>query len=160
MTRDRKGSAAKGCRQSGSRNYLGRTDHCRGIVIQVSMWAAAQEAQGHELHRSDLLRQHCLYLDDATASLQDLEQAGCLSEQQRKTLGHILLKQKRMTQTVPRKKQVVFLLGKTGMVERSKQRVTALTPQEEQVLMESGWKFWDYILQTISQATLRSLQPL
>jgi hypothetical protein len=82
--RARRGSVARGCRQTGSRNYLGRTDHCRGIVIQVSMWAAAQEAQGHELHRSDLLGQYCLYLDDAIASLQDLEQAGCLSEQQRK----------------------------------------------------------------------------
>ena len=157
MSRDRKGSAARGCRQTGSRNYLGRTDHCRGIVLQLSMWVEAQEAQGHELHRSDLLRQYCLYLDDAIASLRDLEQAGCLSEQQLKTLNHMLLKQTRMTQTVPRKKQAVFLLGKTGMVERRKQRVTALTPQEEQVLMESGWKFWDYILQTISQGNPQEL---
>jgi hypothetical protein len=43
------------------------------------------------------------------------------------------------------------------MVERSKQRVTALTPQEEQVLMESGWKCWDYILQTISQGSPQEL---
>ena len=43
------------------------------------------------------------------------------------------------------------------MIERSKQRVTGLTQEQEQAAMEKGWKFWDYILALIGQADAKQL---
>jgi hypothetical protein len=38
------------------------------------------------------------------------------------------------------------LVGKTGFVERAKQRTTSLSPQEEIDRVEQGWKNWDQLL--------------
>ena len=53
---------SKGCRLPGKRGYLGRTDHCRELVLKTQAWAEAEQAQGHTLARLDLLRQFRLYL--------------------------------------------------------------------------------------------------
>ena len=99
-----------------------------------------------------------MFLDSEIAQLTDRQQNGPpLSDWEQAALQRFQLKQKRMTQTDPRKKQAIYLLGRCGLLERSKQRTTSLTPQEEQALMESGWKFWDYILQTISQGDPKDL---
>ena len=57
----------------------------------------------------------------------------------------------------PRKKTAIYLLGKTGMIERSKQRVTSLSQEQEVAAMEKGWKFWDYILSLIGRGDAKEL---
>jgi hypothetical protein len=39
----------------GKRGYLGRTDHCRQLVLAVGAWAQAEMDKGFELHRQHLL---------------------------------------------------------------------------------------------------------
>jgi hypothetical protein len=38
---------SSGCRKPGSREYLGRTDHCRPFVIATQTWADLEQDQGH-----------------------------------------------------------------------------------------------------------------
>ena len=122
------------------------------------MWAEVQQAQGHELERGDLLRQYCLFLDSETAFLVDKQKSDQpLTEWEQKALPHFQKRQKALKKKDPRAKTAIFLLGKTGLVERSKQRVTGLSSEEEKVLMEQGWRFWDYLLGILSQKDCKQL---
>ena len=98
-----------------------------------------------------------MYLDNEVAHLTDRETGHSLSELDVKMLAFFRDRQKRLESRKPRDKLGVFLLGKTGLVERAKQRVTSLTQAEEIGRMEEGWKFWDYILQLISEADPKNL---
>ena len=66
-------------------------------------------------------------------------------------------RQKQLQNRTSTDKLGVFLLGKTGMVERSKQRTTSLSPEQERQRMEAGWRFWDWVLQLISTGNSKEM---
>jgi hypothetical protein len=45
-----------------------------------------------------------------------------------------------------RAKQAVFLLARTGFLEKAKQRVTALTPRLEKARVETAWRAFDRVV--------------
>ncbi len=49
-------SQGSGMRKAGSREYLGRTDHCRPFVLTVQVWAELEQEQGHQLFRCNLCK--------------------------------------------------------------------------------------------------------
>ena len=64
--------------------------------------------------------------------------AGCLTEFQTHPLAHYHKKQKSLESKTARDNHAVFLLGKTGLVERAKQRAAALTQAEEVERVDAG----------------------
>ncbi len=61
-----------------------------------------------------------------------------LTEWEQKALPHFRKRQAALKKTDPRKKTAIYLLGKTGLIERSKQRVTSLSQEQEVAAMEKG----------------------
>ena len=68
--------------------------------------------------------------------MEDKAQAGSLTEWDQKALALFKSRQIKLQDRKPRESLGVFLLGKTGMVERSKQRTTALSPDQEKQRIE------------------------
>ena len=151
------GSTSRACRLPGERGYLGRPDYARDIVLRLAAWAEMQQEAGHELDRGDLIRQYLNFLDSEVEFLRDSQE---LTAWQQKTLEHLTGRKEKLQERGPRKKLGLWLLGKTGLVERAKQRTTGLSVQDEIRLMESGWRYWDYLLQVISQGDLEALGRL
>ena len=60
--------------------------------------------------------------------MEDKAKAGSLTECEEKAFELFKRRQKQLKSSKPREKLGVFLLGKTGMVERSKQRTTSFRP--------------------------------
>jgi hypothetical protein len=89
--------------------------------------------------------------------LEDKAKAGSLTEWEEEAFEPFQSRQKKLKSRRPRDKLGVFLLGKTGMVERSKQRTTSLRPEEERHRMETRWRFWDWALQLISTGNSKEL---
>ena len=75
-------------------------------------------------------------------------------------LAHFHQKQQSLEDKKARENHAVFLLGKSGLVERSKQRTTALSQAEEVMRTQAGWKYWDYLLQAVGGQNSAALQDL
>ena len=138
----RQQSKGMGCRLPGG----GRKDFTQVFTDQTQVWAELEAGNGHELGRLDLLAQFRLYLDSGIAEAQDRQAAGTLSPDEAVELSHWLHRQQRLTLPKAREKFAVYLLVKTGWVERSKQRTTALSVQQEIDLCEAGWAQFDKLL--------------
>ena len=146
-SRLKRGSNATGARQAGERGYLGRTDYCREIVQAVGVWAETEQQQGHEIFRPDLVRQFMLLLDSEIARMEDRQAAHGLSKEQTKYLEHWKKRASGLKKDKKKRdKAGLYLVGKTGFVERGKQRTTSLTVEEEIERMKSGWHNFDYLL--------------
>ena len=52
------------------------------------------------------------------------------------------------------------MLGKTDLSERSKQRTTAMSPEEERHIVESAWKYWDYLVGLIASGDSKKMASL
>lgn len=143
----RRGSNATGARQAGQRGYLGRTDYCRELVEAVGLWAQIEQDQGHELFRPDLTRQYILNLKSEIAKMEDRQADSGINAEQEKYLAHWKKREAALEGSKKaRDKLGLFLVGKTGFVERAKQRTTSLTPAEERERMKAGWQHWDRVL--------------
>jgi uncharacterized protein (DUF2235 family) len=123
--------------------------------LAVRAWVEVQESAGHEMQ--DLIRQCLRCLNSELGFLEDKAKAGSLTEWEEKAFELFKSRQKKLQSKKPRDKLGVFLLGKTWMVERSKQRTTSLRPEEERQRMETGWRFWDWVLQLISTGNSKEL---
>ena len=144
-SREKRGGGSTGARQpTKERGYLGRIDYCREFVQAVGLWAQTEQDQGHELFRSDLIRQYILNLKSEIAQMEDRQADRGINEEQEKYLQY--WKKRETTLDGSRRardKLGIFLVGKTGFVERAKQRTTSLQPQEERERMKEGWQHWD-----------------
>jgi hypothetical protein len=140
-------ATSTGCRKAGSREYLGRTDHCRPFVLATQTWAELEQDQGHQLFRSDLLHRYSDLLDSAIEYDHEAKAAGTFNIDEEKKLAAWLQKQAALfSSKSKRDKQSKFLVAKTGFVERAKQRQTPLSPAQEKERAERGWSHFDYIL--------------
>ena len=143
----RRGTSGTGARQPGDRGYLGRVDYCREFVEAVRVWAQTEEDQGHELFRKDLTSQYILNLKSEIGRMEDRQADQGITEEQAKYLKYWKDRETALdTSKRARDKLGVFLIGKTGFVERAKQRTTSLQPQEERQRMSEGWQHWDNML--------------
>ena len=137
---------SKGCRLPGKRGYLGRTDHCRELVLKTQAWAEAEQAQGHTLARLDLLRQFRLYLEKA------VEQAKQVPEADRTQTEKAKLKhwQERLAKLEEdrraRNRQAIYLAAKTGFSERETNLQTTLSQSEEDRRLAKHWQLYDLLL--------------
>ena len=140
-------SRSSGCRNTGSREYLGRTDHCRPFVVATQTWAELEQQQGHQLFRCHLLQRYSDLLDSAIQYDQEAKEAGTFNIDEEAKLAAWLQKQASLqSRKNKRDKQSKFLVAKTGFIERAKQRQTPLTPAQEIERAERGWSHFDYIL--------------
>jgi hypothetical protein len=117
---------------------------------QVAAWAAAEEEQGHEISKTDLMDyfQHCLSMDvirleekQADAGLTGEEQAQLESHRKKQTT----FKDDRLKLAAHRR----FLAARCDLTERAKQRTTPLSQQEE-VQRMAGWQGWDRLLYLVA----------
>ena len=137
---------SKGCRLPGKRGYLGRTDHCRELVLKTQAWAEAEQAAGHALARLDLLRQFRLYLEKA------VEQAKQVPEEDQTKTEKAKLKvwQERVAKLEQdrraRNRQAIYLAAKTGFSERETNLQTTLSQSEEDRRLAKHWQLYDLLL--------------
>ena len=110
---------------------MGRTDHCRQLVLGVQFWALAELDKGHELRRKHLLAE---LQDRLAVAIHDAlqEQAdGRLLPEQVPYLKAWQERQKGLADSArKREKAAKILTVKAGFVEKAKQRVTSLTSQQ------------------------------
>jgi hypothetical protein len=140
-------TSSSGGRRTGSREYLGRTDHCRPFVLATQTWAELEQDQGHQLFRSNLLIRYSDLLDSAIQYDQDAKEAGTFNIDEEAKLAAWLQKQAALNSSKSKRdKQSKYLVAKTGFIERAKQRQTPLTPAQEMERAERGWSHFDYIL--------------
>ena len=133
-----------GCRLAGPRGYLGRTDHCRPLVLAVQTWAEVEEASGHSLARADLLRQFRRYLDQAVQDARKKEEEGTLTAEGKKALTAWLQKQASLEKGHNKRlKQPAYLVARTGFTERQTNRQTKLSQAEEDKRLQWHWQYWD-----------------
>ncbi len=138
---------SSGCRLPGSRGYLGRTDHCRPLVLAVQTWAEAEQASGHSLARPDLLRQFRRYLEQAVEKAKQEEAEGWLTAERKAALAAWQHKQKMLDSCAKKRlKQSAYLAAKTGFVEKAINRQTKLSQEEEDRRLQKHWQYWDKIL--------------
>ena len=76
-----------------------------------------------------------------------MQAGGALSPEEEKNLSFWILRRKRIQENKKaRDKQALFLVSKLGWVERSKQRTTALSTEQEVQLCNEGWAHFDRLL--------------
>jgi hypothetical protein len=78
---------------------------------------------------------------------------GQQSQEEQATLLVWKKKQSAMEERRKRDKQAVFLVGKTGFVERNTNRATKLSQAEEEVRLHKSWKLWDGLLWLVGCGT-------
>ena len=153
-------SRSVGCRKSGKRGYLGRTDFCRQFVQEVCLWAETETQQGHEIIREDLLVEFERRLASAALFAEEEDAAGLLTPESQKEFSAWNSKFKGLRNcSATRLWQGRYLVTKSGFVDRAKQRTTSMSPLEERSAMEAGWKFWDFVLWLAGCGTAKDLEP-
>ena len=137
---------SKGCRLPGKRGYLGRTDHCRELVLKTQVWAEAEQAAGHPLARLDLLRQFRLYLEKAVEQAKQVPE----EDQTQKEKAALKVWQTRLAKLEEdrrvRRRQAVYLAAKTGFTERETNLQTPLSQSEEDRRLAKHWQLYDLLL--------------
>ena len=137
---------SKGCRLPGKRGYLGRTDHCRELVLKTQVWAEAEQAAGHPLARLDLLRQFRLYLEKAVEQAKQVPE----EDQTQKEKAALKVWQTRLAKLQEdrrvRRRQAVHLAAKTGFTERETNLQTSLSQSEEDRRLAKHWQLYDLLL--------------
>ncbi len=136
----------KGQRVPGPRGYLGNTDHTREFVLQVQVYAELEQSQGHTLYRADLTRRFSQLLDSAICFAEDAQADGSFNPDCARQLAAWKQKQAALLRKDKRDKQGKYLVMKTGFLERSKQRQTPLSVQQEIDRVERSWGHFDTIL--------------
>ena len=153
-------SRSKMCKASGGkRGYLGRRDFNRSLVAQLQVWARAEEEQGHELSRRDLLTQFVKYLARVIYDAEEKERCKALPPAEVEQLEY-WRERMRVLQGSSEKlrKQGVYLAARLGYAERAKQRTTSLTPAEEKARVVEGWQYWDRFLWLVGCADAAELK--
>ena len=137
---------SKGCRLPGKRGYLGRTDHCRELVLKTQAWAEAEQAQGHTLARLDLLRQFRLYLEKAVEQAKEVPEAD-RTQTEKAQLKHWQERLAKLEQDRrARLRQAVYLAARTGFSERETNLQTTLSQSEEDRRLAKHWQLYDLLL--------------
>jgi len=139
-------SRSRGCRLPGVRGYLGKVDHVRPIVQALEIWKDREQEAGHTIHRPDLVRRFRELLDSAISFAEQETQAADVPEVEEAALRAWKAKAAALVSKQKRDKYGKYLLAKTGLVERAKQRQTPLTVEQEKQKLETGWQVWDSVL--------------
>ena len=137
-------SKSEGKRLPGKRGYLGRIDHHREIWLATKRWAQVEEANGHNISQSDLLRD---FLSRLKAAIQAAESIECKSHQLQTQLTAWQQKQNSMqTNRKAKEKFMQTLMNRCELSQRSCQRATNLSAEEERRRVVFGWRFFDQAL--------------
>jgi hypothetical protein len=148
-------SKSEGKRLPGERGYLGKTDHHRELWLATKRWSQLEEANGHQLSQSDLLRDFKSRLSSAI-KVADAIPDRTISQQiqldaWKKKLNTLEHNPKQ------RDKFAAILMNRCELVSRSCQRATNLSAEEERQRVIFGWRFFDQALADIvSQETERT----
>ena len=120
---------------------LGKTDHQRAIWQQTAVWAKLEEANGHDISASDLLRD---FLDRLEAAVAAREEQSSLTPLEQKELDSWKKKFASLTSNQKQKERYSqMLVVRSDMTRRSCQRATELSPEEERERVHLAWRFWD-----------------
>lgn len=141
-------SKSEGKRLPGNRGYLGKTDHHRELWLATKRWAQLEEANGHQLSQSDLLRDFQCRLK---AAIQAAETIPDKTVSQQKQLD--AWKQKEtslLTNQKAKEKFCQVLMNRCQLVSRSCQRATNMSAEEERKRVVFGWRFFDQALADIA----------
>jgi hypothetical protein len=139
---------------------LGPTDFLRAERLTVRFWAELEEEQGHAIGRGDLLRQFMkltkLRVDELTGKIADGQE---LLKQERDCLSFSHRRLDKWSES-PRAKDrtAKALMRQLGWRDRQTDRVTELSPVEEQRRMEDSWRMFDFVVSMVGGGDLQQLQ--
>ena len=122
-------SKSEGKRFPGKRGYLGPPDHHREIWLATKRWAHIEEANGHQISQSDLLRDFLARLRAAIQAEESIERRTA----QLKAQLTAWKKKQHSTQTNPKQEEkfMQVLMNRCELASRSCQRATNLSAEEE-----------------------------
>ena len=141
-------SKSEGKRLPGKRGYLGPPDHHREIWMATRNWAQAEEANGHNISQSDLLRDFLIRLQAAIQAAQTIE---CRTHEMETQLTAWQKKMHSMkTNAKAKEKFMQVLMNRCELASRSCQRATNLSAEEERRRVVFGWRFFDQALADIA----------
>ena len=124
-------NTSRGCRLPGKRGYLGRTNHCRDLVLKTQAWAEAEAACGHSLAASDLLRQFRLLLANAIDTAKAAQAEAEPTEAAKAQLQHFLKKKARLDEsTKARLGQARYLTARTSLLTAAAQLIDRSSMQQ------------------------------
>ena len=147
-------------RLSGRRGYLGPLDFLRAERLAVGFWAELEEELGHALGRGDLLRQFMkltrVRVDELAGKIADGQE---LLKQERDCLSFGNRRLNKWSEShLARDRTAKALMRQLGWRERQTNRVTELTPEEEQLRMEDSWRLFDFVVSMVGGGDLQQLQ--
>ena len=128
------------------KNRLGRRQFCAPFIRQVEVFASLEEAAGHSLGRQDLFREFSRLLEEALGQAKEAEEAGSVTPELQKDIAAWRTKAVRLQNRKKRDDWAKYLVAQTGFTERRTNRTTPLSQEEENSRVQSGWKWWDYMI--------------
>ena len=141
-------SKSEGKRLPGKRGYLGPPDHHREIWLATKRWAHIEEANGHQMSQSDLLRDFLARLRAAIQGAESIENRTAHLQAQLTAWK----KKQHSMQNNPKQKEkfMQVLMNRCELAVRSCQRATNLSAEEERKRVVFGWRFFDQALADIA----------
>lgn len=147
-------------RLPGPRGYLGTLDFLRAERLAVRFWAELEEELGHAIGRGDLLRQFMkltkVRVDELAGKIADGQE---LLKQEIKCLSFCRGRVDKWDESHrARDRTAKALMRQLGWRDRQTNRVTELSPEEEQRRMEDSWRLFDFVVSMVGGGDLEQLQ--
>ena len=147
-------------RLPGKRGYLGPFDFLRAERLAVRFWAEHEEELGHAIGRGDLLRQFMKLTRVRVDELAGKTAGGQeLLKQERDCLSFCNRRIDKWSESHRAKDRTAkALMRQLGWRDRQTDRVTDLSPEEEQRRMEDSWRMFDFVVSMVGGGDLQQLQ--
>ena len=147
-------------RLPGKRGYLGPFDFLRAERLAVRFWAEHEEELGHAIGRGDLLRQFMkltrVRVDELAGKTADGQE---LLKQERDCFSFCNRRIDKWSESHRAKDRTAkALMRQLGWRDRQTDRVTDLSPEEEQRRMEDSWRLFDFVVSMVGGGDLQQLQ--